>query len=137
VSPGRLATLGTLAASALAASVLAIPACFSERSAPTGPISGVECRIPLGPDVVGSTLVVIRDFSFQPAEIRIRAGGTVTWINCDDPGQPAHTSTADQGAWNSPSLNPGDVFSSAFAQAGTFAYHCEPHPFMIATVIVE
>lgn len=67
----------------------------------------------------------------------IGVGGTVTWVNCDDPGQPAHTSTADQGAWSSPSLNPGDVFSRAFAQAGTFAYHCEPHPFMTATVIVE
>jgi plastocyanin len=125
-------TLGTLAASALL-----ILACFSERSAPTGPITGVECRIPLGPEVVGSTLVAIRDFSFQPTEIRIRAGGTVTWVNCDDPGQPAHTSTADQGAWSSASLNPGDVFSHPFAQAGTFAYHCELHPFMTATVIVE
>lgn len=132
MSPWRLTTLATLAASALV-----ILACFSERSAPTGPISGVECRIPLGPDVVGSTLVAIRDFSFQPAEIRIKAGGTVTWVMCEDPGQPAHTSTADQGAWSSPSLNPGDVFSRAFAQAGTFAYHCEPHPFMTATVIVE
>jgi len=132
MSPWRLTTLATLAASALV-----IPACFSERSAPTGPITGVECRIPLGPDVVGSTLVAIRDFSFQPAEIRIKAGGTVTWVMCEDPGQPAHTSTADQGAWSSPSLNPGDVFSRAFAQAGTFAYHCEPHPFMTATVIVE
>ena len=131
MSPGRL-TLGALTASALV-----ISACFSERSAPTGPITGVECRIPLGPDVVGSTLVAIRDFSFQPAEIRIRAGGTVTWVNCEDPGQPPHTSTADQGAWNSPSLNSGDVFSRTFAQAGTFAYHCEPHPFMTATVIVE
>lgn len=132
MSPWRLTTLGTLAASALV-----LLDCFSERSAPTGPITGVECRLTLGPDVVGSTLVVIRDFSFQPVEIRIRAGGTVTWVNCDDPGQPAHTSTADQGAWSSPLLNPGDVFSRAFAQAGTFAYHCELHPLMIAAVIVE
>lgn len=132
MSPWTLTTLATLAASALV-----IPACFSERSAPTGPIAGVECRIPLGPAVVGSTLVAIRDFSFQPAEIRIKTGGTVTWVSCEDPGQPAHTSTADQGAWSSPSLNSGEVFSRAFAQAGTFAYHCEPHPFMTATVIVE
>jgi len=137
VSSGRLTTLSALAAGALAASVLGIPGCFSERSAPTGPTRGVECRIALGPDVVGSTLVVIRDFSFQPGEIRVRAGATVTWANCDDPGQPAHTSTADQGAWSSPSLSPGDVFSHTFAQAGTFTYHCEPHPFMTATVIVE
>jgi plastocyanin len=106
--------------------------CFSQHEA-TAPVEGV-CNLPLGEGVPGSTLVVIRDFTFGPAEVRVRPGERVTWINCDeDP----HTSTADGGEWASPLLAPGEGFTQTFSTAGEFAYHCEPHPFMKARVIVE
>jgi plastocyanin len=110
----------------------ALAACFSEREA-TAPLEGV-CSFPLGEGLPGSTIVVIRDFAFGPAEVRVEAGERVTWINCD---QDAHTSTADGGQWTSPLLSPGDGFTQAFPTAGEFSYHCEPHPFMVARVIVE
>jgi plastocyanin len=88
----------------------------------------------LGEGVSGSTIVVIRDFVFEPADLRVRAGERVTWINCD---VDAHTSTADAGQWTSPSLAPGDGFTQTFATTGEFPYHCEPHPFMTGRVIVE
>ncbi len=130
--------MGTLARGAvvlglavgLAAGALA--ACFSERGT-TGPAGG-ECSFPIGEDVPGSIVVLIRDFAFAPAEIRIRAGGRVTWINCD---QVSHTSTADEGEWSSPLLAPGDAFTRTFTAPGEFPYHCEPHPFMTGRVIVE
>jgi plastocyanin len=110
----------------------ALSACFSERGA-TAPAEG-ECRFPVGDDIPGSTVVVIRRFAFGPAELRVRAGERVTWINCDED---AHTSTADGGAWQSPLLAPGSAFTQAFDAPGEFAYHCEPHPFMVGRVIVE
>ena len=58
----------------------------------------------------------------------------VTWINCDED---SHTSTADGGQWSSPLLAPGDAFTQAFDAPGELAYHCEPHPFMRARVVVE
>jgi plastocyanin len=58
----------------------------------------------------------------------------VTWINCD---VDSHTSTADGGEWASPLLAPGDAFTQSFETPGEFAYHCEPHPFMQARVVVE
>jgi len=122
------AVLGT--ASAL------IAACFSERGGPTQNGS-TECRLLLSPGVAGSTVVIIRNFAFEPAQVRVKAGETVTWLNCDDEGQPAHTSTSDQGVWGSASLTTGQVFSREFTQIGQFPYHCEPHPFMTATVIVD
>ena len=106
--------------------------CLSERDA-TAPVEG-ECRFPIGEDIPGSTVVVIRDFAFGPPEVRIPAGGRVTWINCDED---SHTSTADEGAWSSPLLAPGDAFTQTFNAAGEFAYHCEPHPFMTGRVVVE
>ncbi len=118
------------AAAALAAGALV--GCFSERSA-TSVVDG-ECRFPAGEDVPGSTVVIIRGFAFEPAEVRVRTGERVTWINCDED---AHTSTSDGGEWASPLLAPGDAFTARFDAAGELAYHCEPHPFMTGRVIVE
>ena len=109
-----------------------VAACFSERGT-TAPVEG-ECRFPLGDDIAGSTIVVIRSFAFGPAEVRVRPGERVTWINCDED---AHTSTADEGAWASPLLAPGDAFTQTFPDPGEFAYHCEPHEFMTGLVVVE
>ena len=58
----------------------------------------------------------------------------MTWLNDDGP---AHTSTADQGQWDSLLLSEGDSFTFTFSQAGTFAFHCTPHPFMLGTVVVR
>jgi plastocyanin len=110
----------------------ALAGCFSKHEA-TAPSEGV-CSLPVGEGVPGSTLIVIRDFTFGPGEIHVRAGDRVTWLNCDTD---QHTSTADGGAWASGLLAPGDAFTQAFPTAGEFSYHCEPHPFMTGRVIVE
>ncbi len=111
-------------------------ACFSERS-PTAPSLSGECRVPLTADLLGATVIIVRDFSFQPTEIRVKQGGKVIWVNCSASGDPAHTSTADGGAWDSPTLPPGATFGRTFDQTGSFPYHCSPHPFMTGTVVVE
>jgi plastocyanin len=124
--------LGLAVAAVAALTTGAVVACFSERG--TAPAAEGECSFPVGEGIPGSTIVVIRDFTFEPAEVRVRAGERVTWINCD---QDSHTSTADGGAWASPLLAPGDAFTQAFEAPGELTYHCEPHPFMLARVIVE
>ena len=58
----------------------------------------------------------------------------MTWTNG---GQQAHTVTADNGAFDTESLAPGDSASLSFSTAGTFAYHCEIHPAMTGTVVVQ
>lgn len=110
-----------------------VAGCFSQRDDATAPLEG-ECTFPIGEGVPGSTVVVIRQFVFGPGEVRVRAGERVTWFNCD---LDAHTSTADGGEWESPLLSPGDAFTQTFPAPGEFPYHCEPHPFMTARVIVE
>jgi plastocyanin len=114
----------------------AATACLSSRGVPTETAGG-ECVVPLSANVPGSTLVVIRNFTFEPAEVRIKPGASITWVNCDAAGQPAHTSTADQSQWDSGSLAAGQAFNHPFSTAGRFPYHCEPHPFMKGTIVVE
>lgn len=77
--------------------------------------------------------VSVIDFAFEPATLSVPAGTTVTWRN--DGARP-HTITADDGAFDSGRLDPGEAFSFTFDQAGTFAYHCGFHPDMQATIVV-
>ncbi len=79
--------------------------------------------------------VSIEDFSFSPATITIKKGTTVTWTNKDSVG---HTATPDTpvGEFGSELLAKDQTYSYTFDTAGTFAYHCRPHPNMKATVIV-
>jgi plastocyanin len=72
--------------------------------------------------------------AFSPNPLDIAVGTTVTWVNNDGAG---HTSTADGGAWSSPTIAPGGQFSFTFPSAGTFPYHCMIHPNMVGTVNVS
>ncbi len=111
----------------LALAGLAVVACFSERG--SGPVSGAaECRVPV--TVIDSMhyIIAIRDFAFHPDSIAVPVGATVTWVNCEDVGVEAHTTTSDTtGVWDSPLLIPGARFSRPFPTAGVFPYHCTPH----------
>jgi|SRR5437588_12891428 len=68
--------------------------------------------------------VRIRDSEFQPRQITVKMGTTVTWKN---EGKMAHTVTADDGSFESPTLGAGKSFSQTFAEAGTYRYYCAFH----------
>jgi LPXTG-motif cell wall-anchored protein len=78
--------------------------------------------------------VSIQDFFFDPGQITVAPGTTVTWVN---EGQAPHTTTADDGTWDSGTLQPGEDFSFTFDQSGTYTYHCSIHPDMTASVKVS
>ena len=79
--------------------------------------------------------IEISDFIFLPLELKIKQGGTITWTNKDKAG---HTITSDSGSeLNSELLSQGQTYSHVFNTKGTFEYHCTPHPYMKAKVIVE
>jgi plastocyanin len=78
--------------------------------------------------------VSIQDFRFSPAKIAVKKGTKVTWVNR---GNAAHTVTANNGAFDSGTLQPGESFSRTFRKAGKFNYHCEIHPEMKGSVTVK
>ena len=78
--------------------------------------------------------VSIQDFSFSPSQITVAPGTKVTWTN---EGPSPHTTTADDGSWDSGTLQQGEDFSFTFDQPGTYTYHCSIHPDMTATVKVS
>ena len=96
--------------------------------------SGVSAG--LGPGRVRSateSTVTIADFAFGPAELSVAAGTTVTFVNNDSA---PHTATADDGSFDTGEIPPGESATVTLDTAGTFAYHCEIHPSMTATLTV-
>lgn len=82
----------------------------------------------------GTNEVWIQGSAYVPATITVEAGTTIKWINKDNLG---HTVTSDNNLFDSGTLNQNGTFSQSFPAAGTYAYHCIPHPFMTATVVVK
>lgn len=78
--------------------------------------------------------VTIVDFSFSPATITVNQGDTVTWVN---DGPTPHSATASDGSFDTGVFPAGQSRSHTFAQAGTYAYICTPHPNMRGTVVVQ
>ncbi|MDQ2965661.1 MAG: hypothetical protein M3R57_07410, partial [Chloroflexota bacterium] len=72
--------------------------------------------------------VLVQGFSFQPPEVTIAAGGSVTWTVGSDTEQ--HTVTPrEAGAFEGSSqLFTGDTFTVTFDQPGTVEYFCSVHP---------
>lgn len=78
----------------------------------------------------------IKDFAFTPAAIQVKKGTTVTWTNQDSTRHniAPDSETADFKA--SELLDKGKSYSVTFNTVGTYTYHCTPHPYMKASVIV-
>jgi plastocyanin len=71
--------------------------------------------------------------AYQPADLTVLAGQTVTW---QDSSLTPHTVTALGGAFDSGRIEVGASFSYTFSTPGTFAYMCTIHPTMKGTVVV-
>jgi plastocyanin len=121
----------SFACAAFAAVVCAgsLAGCFSERVAGTDEPSAEELCNGSQPNVVR-----IREYAFGPGTLTVEPGTRVYFANCDSD---SHTSTSDTGVWDSPLLAPNTVYSRVFDAAGSFPYHCDPHPFMTGTVVVQ
>lgn len=81
-----------------------------------------------------SVAAVVQDFMFRPGRIEVAAGTTVVWTNG---GQVVHTVTAEDGSFDSGPIEAGGRRGVTFSRAGTFPFHCTPHPFMRGEVVVR
>ena len=84
-------------------------------------------------DAVRAGKVEIVEFAYEPDPVTIEAGGKVTWINRDSA---PHTATADDGSFDTGTLEEGKLGSESFKDAGSYPYFCEIHPDMRGTVEV-
>lgn len=80
-----------------------------------------------------SVKVDIANLEYNPDPVRVEAGGKVIWMNEDSA---PHTATADDGSFDTGTIEEGKLKSESFKTPGTFTYHCEIHPQMHGTIEV-
>ncbi len=114
----------------------------SDSSPPSGGESGSESTEapPASDGDAGSgasasgDAVEIVEFLYDPEDLTVPAGTTVTWTNQD---QAPHTATAEDSSFDTDTLQKGDAGEVTLDDPGTYAYYCRFHRFMEATVTVE
>ena len=99
---------------------------------PADESSPAETQAPTG-KLERSVKVEIADFAYDPDPVQVETGGKVTWQNMDSA---PHTATADDGSFDTGTLEEGKLKSETFKKPGTYTYFCEVHPTMHGTVEV-
>ena len=77
--------------------------------------------------------VIIKNFSFDSAQIDIKVGDKVIWTNQDV----APHSIVINGAGQSAGLSQGDNFEQVFSRPGVYSYICGIHPSMKGEIVVR
>ena len=70
------------------------------------------------------TLIEMGDNFFDPAQLTVKVGTTVTWKVV---GQSTHDLAARDGSFVNRTMSFGQTFSFTFTKAGTYAYVCMQH----------
>jgi plastocyanin len=78
--------------------------------------------------------IVIKSFKFKPAQLQIKAGQTVTFVNADDE---AHALVTADKSFASGAIDPRASWRHTFTKAGRYALHCDYHPYMQAAIVVD
>ena len=80
--------------------------------------------LPIVPASARAHEVKVRDNFFEPRQIFVDVGDTVTW---DGGGFRPHTVTSDTKLFDSGQMNASDEFSFTFRKKGKYYYHCKLH----------
>jgi plastocyanin len=87
------------------------------------------------PKTANGVKVSVQDNTFNPGNVKVKAGETVTFTN---DGAVAHTVTGIGGAtFDSGTLAPGKTFSFIAEGKGRISYVCTIHPGMKGTLEVD
>ena len=93
----------------------------------------------VGPRSQPGGAVTIQLFQFQPGQLEIKTGTTVTWVNQDDI---LHTVTSGapdsrDGKVNFQLAGKGETFSFAFDKPGDYEYFCDRQQSMRGRILVK
>ena len=85
---------------------------------------------------VSDNTIIIQKNTFKPANMTVKVGSTVRWVNADD--RPHRLEFVDKAFSTSTYLlGASQSASQRFDRAGTYDFSCTIHPEMQGTIIVE
>ncbi len=130
-------SLGLLAVMVLAAAIGVVAAHSQSQTTPATAVQSTPVSVPLPRS--GTVYIVgarANDSSpgYLPTTLSVAVGQKVTWINRDSSG---HTATADDGAFNSDVLNPGQKYTWTPKHPGTYSYSDYTQSTLQGTIVVK
>ncbi|MGH2614163.1 MAG: cupredoxin domain-containing protein [Thermomicrobiales bacterium] len=132
----------------------AIGAVAAQDAATASPAASPAAS-PVASPVTALTVTMTTQLRFDPQEVMIKRGETITWVNASPI---PHTTTGDPSrnpvketrpelaqlppgaeGWDSGLLNEGQSFSHTFTVVGEYKYFCIPHVLsgMLGTIAVQ
>lgn len=87
-------------------------------------------------NAVEADTVTISNYMYDPAAIKVKVGTTVTWTNNDSVQHNISPDSASADFTKGELFGKGKTYSFTFKKAGSYTYHCDPHPYMHGTVVV-
>ena len=96
-------------------------------------IAAAIISLHLGSAHAEDTTVMIDNFTFEPKQLTVKVGTTVTWKNRDDI---PHT-VVSAGKFRSKTMDTVESFSFTFTATGDYKYFCSLHPHMTGMIKVE
>ncbi len=106
----------------------------SVQTAPAPPSGNLPAKTsPASAPAANTVAVQISGFAFNPANLSVAKGTTITWTNQDSA---PHTVTSTSGAFDSGTLQNGASWGHTFDAPGTYDYHCSIHSSMKGQIIV-
>jgi plastocyanin len=124
-------TIVRTAAATLVAATLTLAACGGGDD-DASPSTEAAATVASGGDAASGAAITIQSFSFGGVS-SVTVGTTVTVTNDDSV---PHTVTADDGSFDTGTIQPGDSAQITLDAAGTFTYHCNIHGSMTGSITV-
>ena len=87
-----------------------------------------------GAEQAAAHTVVIENMQYTPAQLSVRRGERIVWVNRD---LFPHTATAQGKAFDSGSIAANASWSYVASKSGTYAYGCTFHPTMKGNITVQ
>lgn len=121
-------------------SVTPAPTTLQATVATPLPVLTTQSVSPTVPNTVSDNTIRVNKKGFDPANITVKSGSTVRWVNDDSTADPALYNPSHRIALvnikDSQLLSPGQSWSWIFDQPGSYNYDDMIHPTLHGTVIV-
>ena len=109
------------------------PPAYPQGRPQMNPQTSASAAATAAPEATDAAVVTIQQMRFNPPQVVIKQGGTVTWNQAD---RMPHDVTASDGSYASDRLRQGGMFNQTFDKPGTYDYYCSLHPNMRGQVVV-
>ena len=81
--------------------------------------------------------ITISKFKFEPAEVTVKPGTRIRWVNLDDTPHTVQSANGQEKVIASKAMDTDDKYELVIGKEGDYNYFCTVHPFMTGIIHVR